>query len=405
MMPRIAYMTGEYLRVSPFVFMYREIAALRKLGFHIETFTVRGPDLSELLEAEQAGELEQTYVLLPCSPFRLIHAHLGVLTRSPRRYLSALTLAVATRPPGVGAALKQIAYFLEAGLVAARMRARGLGHLHNHFASSSCTVAMLAAELGGFTFSFTIHGTSIRSDPGRWRVDEKAKRAAFVVCISAFCRSQAMAIVPVEEHNRLHVVRCGIDFAPYEAIERAAAPGARLLFVGRLVQSKGLHVLFQALAQLREAFPGLAVRLVGEGPERAALEAQAHELGVDDRVEFVGYRPQDEIRRYLRETDVFVLPSFAEGVPVVLMEAMAAAVPVVATDIAGVPELVEHGASGLLVAPGDADALAAAIAQLLSDPDRARDMGRHGAKYVRREFDIETSARQLATLFENLPTT
>lgn len=364
---RIAYMTGEYLRLSPFVFIHREVAALRELGLEIETFSVRGlSNLAEAVNPEQRIEAERTYFLLPASPLRVVANHLGLLLRSPRRYLRALRLAWAICPPGVKAFLYQVAYFLEAGLVAARMHERGMTHLHNHFASSSGTVAMLAAELGGFTFSLSEHGPHIFFSPHWWRIDEKFKRALFACCISHFCRSQIMMHTPADRWNRLHIVHCGIDPAEYR-VTRHSGRGTRLLFTGRLSAMKGIAVLLEAVSKLQDRWPDLVLTLAGDGPEHASLRAEAQRLDVADQVRFLGYQSSQQVRELLCKTDVFVLPSFAEGVPVVLMEAMASGVPVIATQIAGIPELVEHGKSGLLVPPGDSGALTDAIENLMAN--------------------------------------
>src|SRR4029450_12983078 len=205
-------------RLSPFVFIHREVSALRRLGFHIETVSIRGlADAGEAVNDAQREEAARIFVVLPPSPARLLGAHALLLGRAPGRWFSALRLAWQTRPPGLPALLRQLAYFAEAGIVAERMRQRGLVHLHNHFASSSGTVAMLAAELGGTTFSISEHGPDIFFAPEWWRLDAKFARAAFVACISNFCRSQVLIWTPVERWDRVHVVHCGIAAADFAA--------------------------------------------------------------------------------------------------------------------------------------------------------------------------------------------
>jgi glycosyltransferase involved in cell wall biosynthesis len=195
----------------------------------------------------------------------------------------------------------------------------------------------------------------------------------------------------------MHVVHCGIDPARYGPAPDKAA-GQRLLFVGRLAAVKGVPVLLTAFAGLRRAFPGASLTLIGDGPERARLAAEAARLGLTGAVTFAGTRAQDEVAAALAQTDIFVLPSFAEGVPVVLMEAMASRLPVVATAIAGVPELVEHGVAGLLVPPGDALALEQALKRLLGDPGLRQRMGAAGRAAVVAGFDGATEAAKLAAL-------
>ncbi len=390
---RIAYVTGEYPRATD-TFIQREVAALREQGLEVCTFSVRRTSAEHMVGPEQEREREGTFYILPPSPLPLLRAHLELLLRSPGRYLRALALAWSTRQPGMRGHLYQLFYFAEAGLLAGELRRRGIRHLHNHFANSSCTVSMLAAELSGLTFSFTIHGPAIFFEPGRWRIDEKIKRALFVSCISHYCRSQAMVFAPPDCWKRLHIIHCGVDPSLYEMVSHQGR-GQRLLYVGRLAAAKGLAILLESLASLRSENPDLLLTVVGDGPDRGAIEAQAARLGLKANVRFLGYRSQDEVRNEMREADVFVLPSFAEGVPVVLMEALASGVPVVATRVAGVGELVEDGVSGYLVPPGDPVSLADRLGKLIEDPALRSRFGAEGRAKVEEEFDVRCEAARL----------
>ena len=395
---RVAYLTGEYPRATD-TFIQREIAALRASGVHVETLSVRVPQLKEHVGPQQAAEKANTFYLLPPCPLNLLRSHARLLFGSPGRWFGALKLAWSTRSPGLKSMLLQLAYFLEAGVVAARIRERGIDHLHNHFADSSCSVAMLAAHLGSFPYSFTIHGPAEFFEPRKWRLDEKCRRAAFVACISHFCRSQMMCFADPQDWPKLKIVHCGVDPAEFQpAVHRGF--GHRLLFVGRLAGVKGVPVLLEALAKVRNERPNVILRIAGDGPERAAAEALAERLGLAQNVRFLGYQTQAQVRGLLRETDVFVMASFAEGVPVVLMEAMASGVPVVSTSIAGVPELVEDNVSGRLVPPGDPDALARHVSVLLSDPEMRSRFGAAGRAKVEREFNLATEAARLRHVFE-----
>ncbi|MEN8741339.1 MAG: glycosyltransferase, partial [Phaeobacter gallaeciensis] len=338
-LPKLAYLTGEYPRASD-TFIQREVTALRALGHDVLTCSIRTTGAEHLVGPEQRQEHALTFkVLGACKkPLRLLRAHLRWM-RNPGRYIAALRLAWKTAPRGVKGRLYNLIYFLEAGVLADELRRQEVDHLHNHIATAACTVAMLASELSGIPYSFTIHGPDIFFNPNHWRIDEKAARARFVACISEFCRSQLMCFADQSHWARFHIIHCGIDPGRYTS---APHKGANLLFVGRLAAVKGLPILLDALRDLSGDWK---LTVIGDGPDRAALEAQAQGLNVD----FLGYRSQSEVAEALSNTDVFVLPSFAEGVPVVLMEAMASAVPVVATRIAGIPELVDHATSGLLV--------------------------------------------------------
>ena len=273
-------------------------------------------------------------------------------------------------------------------------RSHRLDHLHNHFADSSCSVAMLAAVMGGFTFSFTIHGPGEFFAPQQFQLGEKARRALFVCCISHFCRSQMMLWAPPESWSRLHIVHCGIDpdlFDPNEHRDKAS----HLLFVGRLERAKGLPILLEAVVALCGDWPGLRLTIVGDGPDRSRLESRARQLGVEENVTFAGYKSRAEVLQHLRAADVFVMSSLAEGVPVVLMEAMAGGLPVVAPRIAGIPELIEDGVTGLLVPPGDAGALAGRVERLLADGDLRRRLGRAGRAKVEQDYNLRTEVSRL----------
>lgn len=394
---RIAYMTGEYPRATD-TFIQREVAALRRAGVEVDTFSIRRPHDREAVGPEQQAEGERTTYLLPFSIPLLFASHLSLLFGSPIRYVCGFKTAVCIRGAGIKALIWNLAYFLEAGVLARHLRKRKITHLHNHFSNSSCSVAMIGAELGRFTFSFTVHGPQEFFEPKYWQLSEKVRRAKFVNCISEFCRSQVMIFSPQDCWGKLRIVHCGVrptDFLPVEH----SGIGNRLLFVGRLAAVKGLPVLLDALAKIRSHQPDVKLCIAGDGPDRARLATQAKSLGIEANVEFLGYQSQSQVRQLLQQTDVFVMSSFAEGVPVVLMEAMAAGVPVVATRIAGIPELVEDGVSGYLVPPGEADAIVQRVMQLFEDADLRSRFGRAGKEKVCRDFDVEVEAQKMVGMF------
>ena len=394
----LLYLTGEYPRATD-TFIQREVAALRAQGITIMTASIRRTGPEHLVGEEQIAEAAQTFHVLEAAkhPLRLAAAKLRLL-RHPGRFFRAFALVWRTAPGGLRNWLWQMFYFAEAIVLADHMQRHGVRHLHNHIAKASCTVAMLASELSGIPYSFTLHGPDIFFAPDHWRLDEKIARARFVACISEFCRAQAMIFSDRALWDKLHIVHCGIDPARYDPAPRQGPP--HLTFVGRLAAVKGVPVLLEALSVLKGELPGLRVTLIGDGPERARLEQDAADLGLRDVVDFAGYRSQSEVARALKVTDALVLPSFAEGVPVVLMEAMAAGRPVITTGVAGVSELVEHGKSGFLVPPGDAQRLAQAVRAVLADPDRRVEMGRTGRARVVEDFDIGKEAAWLGRLFE-----
>jgi colanic acid/amylovoran biosynthesis glycosyltransferase len=383
-------MTGQYPRVTD-TFIQREIAALRELGHFIQTFSVRRPPAAESSSAELAETQRTTIYLLP--PRGLVRAHVAQFLSSPRKYFSAIASAYKTCPPGIAGLIRQGAYFGEAAILARFMSKHALSHLHNHFADSSCSVAALAAEMAGFTFSFTIHGPAEFLETNHWWIGEKVRRALFVNCISYFCRSQTMMLSDPDCWEKLRVVHCGVDSRMFD-IKRHEGRAQRLLFVGRLVPAKGVPVLLETIAKIDDTILDIA----GDGPQREFLEARAAALGVSNRVRFLGYQSQQRVRELLGQADVFVMASFAEGLPVVLMEAMAAGVPVVATRIAGIPELVEDGKNGFLVPAGDPAAAATAVRRLLEDAELRNRFAIAGQAKVEREFNLNTEASWLAKI-------
>jgi glycosyltransferase involved in cell wall biosynthesis len=394
----IAYLTGEYPKVSH-TFIQREVAAVRAAGVEVLTCTVRRAPPRDVL-ADQKAEEAATFCILAAAknPATLAGAHLAALARAPGRWLAALALALKTRPPGLKALIYQLFYFTEAGVLAEYLRRKGVRHLHNHFGNSSCSVAMLTSAISGIPYSFTEHGPAIFFEPERWALGEKIARARFVVAISHFCRSQLMLFSDPAHWGKIAIVHCGVDPAGYGQKARKA-PGKHVIFVGRLDPVKGALLLLEAFALALKDHPEARLTIVGDGPARGAAEDKARALGLSAAVTFAGYRTQAEVAGLLEEADMLVLPSFAEGVPVVLMEAMASRLPVIASRVAGVSELVEDGVSGFTVPPGDAATLADRIGRLMSGPDPARTMGVAGRRMVEAEFDIAREGAWLAEIF------
>ncbi len=398
--PSVAYLTGEYPRSSD-TFIQREVTGLRNAGFRVETFAVRRPDQAHLVGPEQErAHATTTYLLELARSPRLGSAKLAVILRRPGSFLKALGLAWRTKRPGVRGAAYQLIYFIEAVLLADEMRRRRLTHLHNHFGDSSCTVAMLASEISGVPYSFTLHGPGIFFEARSWQLGEKLDRASFTACISHFARSQAAIFASPETIDRLHIVHCGVEPERLKPVDHSGS-ATRLLFVGRVVELKGLGVLLDAISRLAERHPRLGLTVVGDGPDRDRLQRHAHSLGISDRVTFVGSRSQAEVADHLSGSDIFVLPSFAEGVPVVLMEALGAGLPVVASVVGGVVELVAEDINGFLVSPANVEQLADRLEQLIGDAELRQRFGTAGRATVVDQFDSRREAERLGSLFVN----
>ncbi|MBW4710796.1 glycosyltransferase family 4 protein [Roseobacter sp. YSTF-M11] len=404
-LPRIAYLTGQYPEVS-LTFILREVEALRALGMEVQTCSIRRtPPEQHPGRAEKAAAASTFHVLETLrNPLKFLAAQMYLL-RQPGRYFRALRLALQTRAPGLRALVYQIIFFLEATVLAHHLKREKITHLHNHFVFGSATVAMLVSELTDIDYSFTLHGPADLFEPYRWRIDAKTARAKFVSTISHYARSQLMFFSDPSHWHKIRIIHCGVTperyAQPAPALPERRADEIRLVFVGRLAPVKGLRVLLDAMHLLLPDLPQLHLVLVGDGPDRARLEETATPLG--DAVTFTGYLSQDDVARAMQAADIFVLPSFAEGVPVVLMEAFASARPVIATQVAGVGELVEEGESGFLVPPGDVETLAARIRSLADDADLRQRMGARGRARVTEDFDIRIEAARLVRLFAEGP--
>ncbi len=297
--------------------------------------------------------------------------------------------------------LKALGYLAEAILLIAWLRQQNIKHIHEHFANPTALVALLCKSYGGFTFSLSIHGPDVFYEVATSALEEKVREAEFVRCISHYCRSQLMRILPYSKWGNQHIVRCGVDSNVYSPESRSVSTCPTLLCVGRLCPAKGQHILLEACALLLTQGRDFRLVLVGDGPDKDSLEDLACQLDVQSHVTFAGAMGQDEVLKYYTRADIFVLPSFAEGVPVVLMEAMAMEIPCVSTRITGIPELIFHGEEGLLATPGDTKSLCQQLELLLDDPEKCRELGRAGRRKVASQYNQKKNNRDLAVLFRS----
>jgi colanic acid/amylovoran biosynthesis glycosyltransferase len=395
---RVAYLTSRYPATSH-TFIRREIAAVRGVGVRVDTFSVRAPSAAELTAADDRHEAEATYTILDRPLREFLTAHLAEFASRPATYARTLALALRHRAPGLKNALLALAHFGEGILLARELRRRGIAHLHNHFANSGATVGLLASRQAETGWSFTIHGISEFDYPAGLMLPEKIAAARFVACVSYFGKAQASRLIDSSLWPKLTIVRCGLELDRLPQRERAADAMARFIFVGRLSAEKGIAGLLDALARMTTR-PRPRLSIVGDGPLSGDLKAQVSALGLDDSVEFLGRLPEAETLSAIARSNVLVLPSFIEGLPVVLMEALGLGVSVIASRVAGIPELVEEGQTGLLFAPSNWDELTEALDRLASDPTLRRRLGAAGPARVAEEFDIRTSALRLRRLFQ-----
>lgn len=389
---KIAYLTSEYPAPSH-TFIRREVAALRSMGVDIDTFSIRRPTPSARLSGEDEAAAAETAYVLESVP-RILGSALIEFVRAPVRTLVTFVAALRHRVPGLRAAIWACFHFLEAMQLVRLLRARKVVHLHNHFANSSAIVGMLAARHLGIGFSLTIHGISEFDGPAGALLPEKIRACRFAACVSAFGRAQVMRMVEPAEWSKLFISRCGLST---RGRPKHVEVEGRLRFcsVGRLSPEKGHVGLFEAFRAVLAAGIDADLHLVGDGPMRCELETWRSALGLDERIHFLGQLTEEEVAKTIADADVFVLSSFMEGLPVVIMEAFAAGVPVVAPGVAGIPELVVHRETGLLFPPSDWEALADAMVTMASDPGLRARLAERGRRRVAEQHEITRAVRPL----------
>lgn len=399
----VAYLSNVYPKISH-SFIRTEIAALERRGIEVERMTIRRT--SDLAPDDRA-EAQRTSAILE-RPLALAFAVAGRVCTRPRAALGALALAWRGRQAGCGGiagCVRALAYFAEGALVARHCERRGIGHVHAHFGTNPATVARLAARMGALTYSFTAHGPDEFDAPRALDLAGKIAEAAFVVGVSSFGRSQLMRWSHPDHWPRIHVVHCTPDPA---FLHRGETPGkvaerdtVRFLCVARLSAQKGLPLLLEAIARVAARRPVL-LDIVGDGEDRTIIEAQIERLHLGEVVKLRGWASPETIREALGGVRALVLPSFAEGLPVVLMEAMAMRVPAIATAIAGIPELVDASV-GWLVPAGSITALEEAMdAALDAWPEELAAMGERARLRVGERHDPTRSGALLSGLLKPL---
>ena len=397
---RLAYLCNLYPAVSH-SFVRREIDAVERAGHEVFRFSLR-PARNDLKDEADVRELSRTEAVLGHGVGRLFLSALYLLFARPGKTMSALATAYRLSGPGLKSKLRQLAYWLEAGWLTRRLSQLKVEHLHAHFGTNPAAVAAIARAWGAPPFSFTVHGPDEFDAPVALSLARKIERSAFVAAISSYGRSQLMRWSDPSHWSKIQIVRCGLDKAFLDAPEVAPPAGsADFVCVARLSAQKGLPLLIAACGALRDAGERFAVTIIGEGELRPAIEREIQERGLQDHVRLVGARSSSEVREHLSQARAFVLPSFAEGLPVVLMEALALSRPVITTAIAGIPELVD-GECGWLIPAGSEGALVDAMVQALRATDAELALkGAIGRARVREMHDAARNGPLIAALAGN----
>lgn len=397
----IAYLVNQYPKVSH-SFIRREIQELETQGVSVARFSIRSKE-SELVDPSDQEELKKTRFVLTVGGVGLLKHLLRVALTRPNSFIKTLALTLKIGLNSDRGILRHLAYLAEACVLLHWFTESKITHVHAHFGTNSTTVAMLCQALGGPTYSFTVHGPEEFDKAYLIALDEKIKRASFVVAISSFGRSQLFRWCDRDYWPKIHLIHCGLDASYLQATLTPIPDVNRLVCVGRLGEQKGHLLLVLAVSQLVAEGEKFQLFLVGDGPLRTELENLITALNLQDHIIITGWANSTEVQQQIIAAKALVLPSFAEGLPVVIMEAMALGRPVISTYIAGIPELVQPGISGWLVPAGSLEDLVLAMRAALTTPvPRLAEMGQIAAKRVKENHDISIETGKLVQLFNKL---
>lgn len=399
---RVAYLINQYPKVSH-SFIRREILALEARGVAVTRYALRGWD-GDAIDADDLQERSRTRYLLQGGGLPLLKATFAAALQGPGRWLAALRQAARMSRRGDRPLPVHLIYFAEACLLVQWLRDEGATHLHAHFGTNPAEVAMLARLLGGPAYSFTVHGPEEFDRPLALKLREKAQHAAFVVAISSYGRSQLYRWVAAGDWHKVQVVHCGLEHGFHDVPPGSFPTAPQLVCVGRLCEQKGQLLLVDAAHRLKQAGIDFHLVLAGDGELRADIEDRIRRHGLARQVHITGWISSEQVREHILASRALVLPSFAEGLPVVLMEAMALRRPVVTTYVAGIPELVIDGDNGWLVPAGDIDALTRALTACLTAPlSNLVAMGERARLRAIERHTVDTEAAKLAALFAHAP--
>ena len=397
---RVTYIINQYPKVSH-TFIRREILALERLGIEVQRIAMRGWNEKQI-DADDIKEQAKTQYVLKQGIFLLLISAIKTLVNNPASFFSALKLAVKMSFRADRSLIFHLIYLLEACQALHWSKQFKSTHIHAHFGTNPNEVAMLMGVLGQVPYSFTVHGPEEFDRPQFLKIAEKINRSKFVVAISSFGKSQLQRWVDLAQWKKINIVHCGLESSFYNVDTNIQSIKPTLLCVGRLCEQKGQLLLVEAAKKLVDANVDFNLILAGDGEMRPQVEALIEQYGLQSRIVITGWISSDEVRQLILESQIFVLPSFAEGLPVVIMEAMSLKRPVISTYIAGIPELIKHNENGWLCVAGDVEDLTNTIQRALStSQERLLEMGDAAHKTVIARHNIDVEAAKLASYFRH----
>lgn len=391
---RVAYVMTHHPRVAT-TFISGEVDGIRRAGGEVATIAINQPSPDDLSTEAARAEAAATLHLKGVGAVALVAAFVRFAARDPAGATGVLLTALRSARLDVGLAVRRLAHLVDAAYLVEHLRRQGITHLHAHFGQAPATIAWFTSLIGNradgetWTWSFTIHGFQDFVNEADARLDLKAESVAFVACVSDFTRSQLCRVTDPQHWPKFHVLRCGIDLARFPDRGRRAIEGApHVVTVARLSPEKGQVVLIDAVAALHADGIPATLEIIGSGPYEASMRVAVARHHLDDAVTFAGEQQPDVVARRLQAADIFCLPSFSEGLPVSIMEAMAIGVPVVTTAISGIPELAVHDETALTVPPGNAEDLAAALRRLCTEDGLAEALSGAARDAVAERHDV-----------------
>lgn len=400
--PRIGFLISRYPTV-PHTFILREVLYLRAKGdFEIYTVSLNDPDRpKDRLTEEEWHEFKKTVYIKSKGFFGAWKAFGYFFVRSPYRLIRSFFFALSLGKTDITRLLFSLFHYSEALVLGQWMREKKIDHLHVHFATPASTVAMIASKLTRKTFSMTVHGQDEFYDMTLNLLKEKLTAASFICCVGFFPMSQLMRITSPLDWSKFSLVRVGIDPSLYVPGKRKDQLPIKIICVGRLIPAKGQYLLIQAFARLIQENYDLQLVLVGEGPDRHVLENFVQSLDLIDRVRFTGVLAESDVLQELSQADMFVLPSFSEGISVAIMEAMAMEVPVIACAVSSLPELIENYHNGILVPPGDLETLYKVMKILIENVEWRNFFGAAGRRKIEEKFNLSTNVEAFASVIKS----
>lgn len=398
-MKRILYLCSEYPALSH-TFIDKEIDELEKNKFEVSTASINYPKNYDKFSYDYQNRTTKTYYIKKEKKSEILFLILKYKLSNLPKFLKVLNFAYKISvKSGVKNFKKFIGYFIEAILLHNYMKKMKIGHVHIHFANPASTVAMIAKEFGGIEYSISVHGPDEFYNIKENLIREKVEGAKFIRTISYFCNSQLMRESNPKYWNKFNIVRCGIDLNQFKSIEKIENDIFNIVCVGRLTPSKGQTILLEAVKKIKKQAKNFKLILVGGGEDFEIIKEKIEKENLNEYIELKGPVSHETVKEILKGADVFVLPSFAEGVPVALMEAMATGIPVISTKIAGIPELIEDYKDGFLVEASNEIQLAELLINLINKKIDLNEIKKNARKKIEEKYNIKKNISGMIDLF------